>query len=81
MWKKGVLYKWDKKRKHIFFNKLRNSVEEFEEIHHRIDVGLVYSAGEQIQQLFIKTAKATLQENTKNITKNRRKGKKIQKMV
>ena len=71
MWKKrGVLYKWDKKREHIFFNKLRNCVEEFEEIHYRIDVGLVYSVREQIQQLFVKTAEATLQEKTKNISKN-----------
>ena len=77
MWKeRGVLYKWDKQRKHVFFNKLRNSVEEFEEIHQRIDAGLVHSAGEQIQQLFIKTAKATLQEKTKNVSKNWKKRKK-----
>ena len=77
--KKEVLYKWDKKSKGAFFNKLRNSVEEIEEINQRIDAGLVHSAGEQIQQLFIKTAKTTLQQKNKNVSKNWKKRKKSKK--
>ena len=80
MWKeRGVLYKWDKEKRHVFFNKIRNSIKEFQEIHQRIDAGLVHSAGEQIQQLFIQTARATLQGKTKKISKNWKKRKKSKK--
>ena len=51
-WKqRGTLFKWDKKRKRNFLNKLKNSVKEIGDIQHRIDAGLVHSTGKQIQQL------------------------------
>ena len=37
-WKKRkILYKWDKQRKQFFFNHLRNSEKEIEEINQRTD--------------------------------------------
>ena len=71
----GILYKWDQKRQKDFNTKLRTNIEDIEEINQRIDAGLVHSAGEQIQNLFIKTAKATLQTKLKNISKNWKKRK------
>ena len=59
-WKQqGTLFKWDKKRKRNFVNKLKNSVKEIGDIQHRIGAGLVHSTGKQIQQLYIKTVSGT----------------------
>ena len=61
-WKqREPLYKWDKDKKNIFFTKLKTLEKEIEDIDQRIDAGLVHSTGEQIQQLFIQTARGTLQ--------------------
>ena len=59
---RGNLYKWDNKREAIFYNKLRYSLKEIEEINQRINAGLIHSTGELIQQLYINTAKDTLKE-------------------
>ena len=76
-WKsRGVLYKWDRKSKSKFFNKLKSSVGEIEEITQRIDAGLIHSTAEKNQQLFLNTAKATLQAKVKKIPKNWKKRKK-----
>ena len=84
-WKKrGTLYKWDKNRKRIFINALQECTEEIEDISQRIDAGLVHSAGEHIQQLLAKTAKATLEVKGKSVSetsKNWKKKKKVKKMV
>ena len=70
-WKqRGTLYKWDKTGKNIFINALRNSKREIEEIEQRIDAGLIHSTGGLIQQLLIKTAKATLKEKGKMVSTN-----------
>ena len=75
-WKqRGTLFKWDKKRKRNFVNKLKNTVKEIGDIQHRIDAGLVHSTGKQIQQLYIKTASGTLQEKRKKVSKNWKKRK------
>ena len=79
-WKpRGALFKWDKKRKNNFVNKLKNSLKEIGDIQQRIDAGLVHSTGKQIQQLFIKTATAILQEKNKKVSKNWKKRKKSKK--
>ena len=79
-WKqRGTLYKWDNQRKKLFYNQLRNSEKEIEEINQRIDAGLVHSAGEQIQQLIIKTAQTTLQGKTKKVPNNWKKRNKSKK--
>ena len=76
---KGNLFKWDIEREALFYNKLRCSLKEIEEINQRINAGLIHSTGDLIQQLYINTAKATLKEKSKGPTKNWKRRKKSQK--
>ena len=75
-WKqRATLYKLDETRKKNYA--LKNCQKEIEEIEQRIDAGLIHSTGELIQQLFIKTAKATLEEKGKKVSTNWKRRKRL----
>ena len=76
---RGRLYKWDEKCQSKFYNKLKNSARDIEEITQRIDAGLIHSSGVKLQELFIDTAKSPLKEKVKKYPKNWKKRKKVKK--
>ena len=55
-------FKWDKKDKEKFVNKLKESQNEIEEISQRLDAHLIESTGKKIQELYFNAAKHSLEE-------------------
>lgn len=71
-WNNLTKFKWDNKNKNIFCKSFFDHQNEIDEISQKIEAGLIESTGENIQNLFFKVAKTSL-ENKGN--KNQIKGK------
>ncbi len=75
-WNTLTKFKWDKKNKNKFCKNFFENQNEIDEISQRIEAGLIESTGENIQKLYSKVAKTSL-ENKGN--KNQMKGNKKRK--